>query len=180
MSWEEDTEVQTVHLGGTMDNSKHCSGKARESVTQGSPSGNWCFWRLLPFPGTRARSCNRRAGSIHLCGGFSHPVSCSLQLRVLPWPLQAQQGSWSHHPAERLVGRLTASKTERNSVVRGQILQALGHQPLGLTLSWSQGRSSVWGCSWVCGHVSAGLKKRWSHHVCFLGVITALRWNTHF
>lgn len=36
MSWEEDTEVQTVHLGGTMDNSKHSSGKARESVTQGS------------------------------------------------------------------------------------------------------------------------------------------------
>lgn len=36
---------------------------------------------------------------------------------------------------------------KQNSVVCGQILQALGHQPLRLTLSWSHGRSSVWDCS---------------------------------
>lgn len=36
------------------------------------------------------RSCSRRAGFIHPGGGFSW------KLRALPWPLQAQQGSWSH------------------------------------------------------------------------------------
>lgn len=52
MPWEEDTEVQRVHLGDTVDNSKHSSGKARESVTPGSPqgidaSGGSCLFQML-------------------------------------------------------------------------------------------------------------------------------------
>lgn len=52
MSWEEDTEVQTVHLGGTVDNREHSSGKARGSVTQGSPQGidasrGYCLFQML-------------------------------------------------------------------------------------------------------------------------------------
>lgn len=94
MSWVEGAEVQTVHLGGAVDNSKHSSGKARESVTQGAPQGTdasrgSCFFQV---PGEEA-AIEVNSPSWWL------QSPCQLLIKAESAPV-ASAGSWSHHPAE--------------------------------------------------------------------------------
>ncbi|KAF2987356.1 hypothetical protein EK904_002394 [Melospiza melodia maxima] len=166
MSWEEDTEVQTVHWGGAVEDSKHSSGKTREAVTQGSLR-ELMLLEVIAFSRCWGGCCNGRAGLIHLGGGFSHLIQLLIKAESTPVASAGQQGSWSHHPTQ--VQTDLFQNTKEFSYMWSDSASS-GAPVLGLTLSWSRCRSSVWGCDWVCEHVSFSEEKvvklcvfPWSH-----------------